>query len=90
MSKKHLELQKTKYNASSSPTTPSYATDPNKMFRKRRRLPTPRLLGTDPIGIPHLTGLLDTYTNEQYKSVINNLPKSWQDINEKGTLVAKR
>ena len=35
-------------------------------------------------------GLVDTYTNEQDKAVINNLPESWQDINEKGTLVTKR
>jgi hypothetical protein len=64
--------------------------DPDETHRKRRRIPTPWLLGTKPIRIPHLTGHLDTYTDEYYKVVINNLPKSWQDINEKGTLVTKR
>ena len=67
-----------------------HATDPDKTYRERRRLPTPRLLGTNLIRILHLTGLLDTYTNEQYKAVINNLPESWQYIDEKGTLVTKR
>ena len=44
----------------------------------------------DPIRIPHLTEFLDTYTDEQYKAIINNMPDLWQDINEKGTLVTKR
>ena len=60
-----------------------HAIDPHKTYRKRRRLPTPRLLGTDPIRIPHLTGLLDTYTKEQYEAAINNLLESWPDIKKK-------
>ena len=45
-SNKHLELQKTKRIASSGPSAPMHAIDPDKPHRKRRRLPTPRLLGT--------------------------------------------
>ena len=43
----------------------------------------------DPIRIPYLKGLLDTYTDEQYKAAIAKLPEAWQDVNEKGTLVTK-
>jgi hypothetical protein len=57
-----------------------HAIDPNKTHRKCRRLPNPRLLGTDPMRIPHLTGLLDTYIDKKHKAVINNLRESWQDI----------
>jgi len=66
-----------------------HATDPDNTYRERRWLPTPRPLGTDPIRIPHLTELLDTYTDEQYKARINNLYDSWQDKNEKGALITK-
>jgi hypothetical protein len=61
-------------------------------FSKRERgmPPTPRLHGTDPIRISFLKGLLEAYTDEQYKAAIKNLPDAWQDVNEKGKFVTKR
>jgi hypothetical protein len=59
-------------------------------MRVRKMLPTPRPPGTNPLRIPQLVELLDTYTDEQFKTTINNLPDPWQDTNEKGTIVTKR
>ena len=89
-SNKHLKLQNTNRSASSDPYAPKHAMDIDKTHRKRKRLPTPWLLGTEPIRIPHVTGLMDTYTDDMYKVVIHNLPELWHDINEKGTLATKR
>ncbi len=58
--------------------------------RKRGMPPTPTLHDTDLIRIPLLTGLLDTYTDEQYTSFRRNMPNAWQNVNEKGTVVKKR
>jgi hypothetical protein len=44
----------------------------------------------DPIRIPYLKGLLDTYTDEQYKVAIKNLPEYWQDVNKNSKVVTKR
>jgi hypothetical protein len=63
---------------------------PKNKTRVHKRLLTPRPPGIDQLRIPHLAELLDTYTNEQFKTSINNLPDSWQDINDKGTIVTKR
>jgi hypothetical protein len=63
---------------------------PENKPRMHKRLPTPRPPGKDPHRIPHLAELLDTYTDEQFKTTINNLPDSWQDTNEKDTIVTKR
>jgi len=40
--------------------------------------------------IPSLKNILDTYTDERFKAVINKLPETWQEIKEKGTMVTKR
>jgi hypothetical protein len=70
--KNHVELQKTKCGSSSSPAAPTPAIEPDKQMRKLRMLPTPRLPGMDPIRIPYLKELLETYTDERYKAAIKN------------------
>ncbi len=47
-------------------------------------------LGTHQLRIVHLAKFLDTNTDELLKPLINDLPNTWQDINEKGALVTKR
>ena len=53
-----------------------HAIEPNKTIRKHRRLLSPRLIGMEPIRIPYLKGLVDIYTDEQYKATIKNLSES--------------
>jgi hypothetical protein len=91
ISKASIELHKPNSIANSGPPASTLAMAPETKTRVRKRLPTPRPLGTDLLRIPHLVELLDTYTDEQFKTTINNLlPDSWQDINKKGTIVTKR
>jgi hypothetical protein len=72
MRRNHVELQKTKSSSNSDPAAPTPAIEPDNKMRKRRMLPTPRLPGMDPIRIRYLKGLMDTYTDEQYKADIKN------------------
>jgi hypothetical protein len=90
MHKKHVELQKTKRSSSSDPTSPTHDVVLETNKRKHRVLPPPRLHDMDPIRTPFLKGLLDTYTDEQYKATIQKLPEAWQDLKEKDTVVTKR
>jgi hypothetical protein len=90
LSKTSKEFHKSNSNANSGPPASTLAMALENNIRVRKRLPTPRPLGTNPIRIPHLVELMDTYTDEKFKTTINNLPDSWQDTNEKGTIVTKR
>jgi len=76
MHKKHVELQTTNCSPNSDPAAPTQTIAPNTNKRKRRRQPTPRLHGMDPIRILFLKGLLDTYADEQYTSAIQKLPEA--------------
>jgi len=91
MHRKHDELQKTKNGCSFALATPTHnvvVLETNK--KKRKMQPPPRLHGMDPNMIPFLKGLIDTYTDEQFKAAIKKLPEAWQDLNEKGIIVTKR
>jgi hypothetical protein len=70
--KKLFELQKIKSNASSGPAVSWHANDLDTKSRKHRRMPAHRPPGTEPIKIPQLTDLLDTYGDKQNKTIINN------------------
>jgi hypothetical protein len=85
-----IELQKTKGTSSSDPTTHGNARTLDSEKRMRGMPPTPGLHGEDPVRIPLLTGLIDTYTDEQFTTIIKTLPKGWQEVNEKSTIVKKR
>ncbi len=73
MYRKHTKLQKTKSISSSDPAAHTHVVMIDSDKRKRGMPPTPRLYGKDPIWIPLLTGLLDTYTDEPYTTIIRNL-----------------
>ncbi len=49
----------------------------------------PQLYRPEAITIPILTQLLDTYTDEQYKEILKQIPKAWQETNGKGDIVTK-
>jgi len=66
MHRKHTELLQAKNISNSDPTEHTHASKVSSDKRKRGMPPTPRFHGTDPIRIPLLTGILDTYTDEQY------------------------
>jgi len=60
-----LNYKKTEIGSNTDPAAPTHnAIELESNKRKRRMLPPPRLHGKDPIRIPFLKGLLDTYTDE--------------------------
>jgi hypothetical protein len=73
---RNYRKQRTQYSTA-SPLRLGGGSPCNKKRKKSDCLEPAFLHGTDPIRIPLLTDLLDTYTDEQYTATIRNLPDAW-------------
>jgi hypothetical protein len=90
MHKNYDVLQITKNESSSALAAPIYSGGVLRSYTtKRREMLPPMLHIKAPNTIPILKKLLDTYTDEQFKAVIEKLLEQWQKKNEKGIIVTK-
>ena len=87
----HDELHITKKASSSVLATSIPRVGGGSSGKKKRNLPpSPQLYRREGITIPIIKQLLDAYTDEHYKEIIQQLSGAWQETIEKGKIVTKR